>query len=172
MTIDSVIIHDIRSTHNVGSILRTCDGLGIQKVYIGGISPYPRTPDDTRLPHLSEKLTRDIHKTALGAEKTVQIITYNDVFEIIADLKGRGIAIVGLEQAPGSIPLNKITLDRPVSLLLGAEVTGIEATLLASCDKIAEIPMQGLKESFNVSVAAGIALYVLSAELTSKFDIY
>lgn len=161
MKVDSVIIHDIRSTHNVGSILRTCDGFGVRRVYIGGISPYPSVPGDTRLPHISAKLTKDIKKTALGAEETIEIIPYSDIYDLINQLKDRSISVVALEQTPNSIHLGDFELSSPISLLLGREVEGIDAEIIKLCSHAVEIPMVGQKESFNVSVATGIALYAL-----------
>jgi len=161
MHLDSLIIHDIRSTYNVGSILRTCDGFGVKKVYIGGISPYPLVPGDTRLPHISAKLTKDIHKTALGAEESVEIVLYSDIFDLINRLNNDGIVIVALEQTPTSVPLGDLMLDAPFSLILGSEVEGIDPVILKLCSQSVEVPMLGKKESFNVSVAAGIALYAL-----------
>ena len=162
MAIESLIIHDVRSTHNVGSILRTCDGFGITKVYIGGISPYPLILGDTRLPHISSKLTKDIHKTALGAEETVEIIHYSDINDLLSMLKRGGLDIVALEQIPASIQIDQLQTNRPIALLIGREVGGVDASLLKRCDYIVEIPMKGKKESFNVSVAVGIALYAMA----------
>ncbi len=163
MKVDSVIIHDIRSTHNVGSILRTCDGFGIGKVYVGGFTPYPIIPHDDRLPHISNKLTKDIAKTALGAEKTIEIELYEDLAELIQRLKDSGTKVVALEQSDSSVNIRDfITPKENVALLLGREVEGIDQKYLDMCDYVVEIPMVGLKESFNVSVATGIALYSLT----------
>lgn len=161
MAIKSLIIHDVRSTHNVGSILRTCDGFGITKVYIGGITPYPLIAGDTRLPHISAKLTKDIHKTALGAEETVEIIHYSDIDELLPELKVNGLDIVALEQTPTSIQIDRLQSYKPIALLVGREVEGVDISLLKQCDYAVEIPMKGKKESFNVSVAVGIALYAM-----------
>ena len=165
MTVTSVIIHDIRSIHNVGSILRSCDGFGVQTVYIGGVSPYPRLETDDRLPHIIEKLTKEISKTALGAEKTVNIVHYDDLAELITTIKESGTKVLALEQSPAAI--NLVDFDfkyQNVSLLLGREVEGVDEQYLNLCDHVLEIPMHGSKESFNVSVAAGIALYALSTK--------
>ena len=162
MAIESLIIHDVRSTHNVGSILRTCDGFGVTRVYIGGITPYPLISGDTRLPHISSKLTSDIHKTALGAEETVEIIHYDDINDLLATLKNSGLDIIALEQSPTSIQIDQLQADGPIALLVGREVEGVDASLLEQCDNIVEIPMKGKKESFNVSVAVGIALYAMA----------
>ena len=160
--VNTLIIHDVRSTHNVGSILRTCDGFGITKVYIGGITPYPTITNDTRLPHISTKLTKDIHKTALGAEETVEIIHYTDINDLLRTLRGSGLDIVALEQATTSIQIGQLQPNMPIALLVGREVEGVDPLLLKQCDYIVEIPMKGKKESFNVSVAVGIALYAMA----------
>ena len=156
-----VIAHNIRSTHNVGAIFRTADGFGISKIVLSGYTPYPRLANgDTRLPHISEKLEAQIHKTALGAEQTVPF-EYQELLDLDA-LRNTGYRIVGLEQAPQSIFLNEYKATEKIALLLGEEVEGIPAELLNQCDDIIEIPMHGTKESFNVSVAAGIAMYALT----------
>ena len=156
-----VIVHNIRSTHNVGAILRTCDGFGVSKVYFGGYTPYPSQISDTRLPHIHQKLTKQIHKTALGAELTVPNSRYEDIVELIKRLKADGFQIVALEQAKNSVSLPDFKPKPKVALLLGEEVEGITKDLLKMCNAVIEIPMHGSKESFNVSVAAGIALYQL-----------
>lgn len=155
-----VIAHNIRSTHNVGAIFRTAEGLGISKILLTGYTPYPTLPADTRLPHISLKLTNQIHKTALGAEAIVPF-EYSDALDL-AVLKQAGYRIVALEQADRSIDITTYTSPEKIALLLGEEVEGINDELLAQCDDILEIPMVGQKESFNVSVAAGIAMYQLS----------
>lgn len=156
-----VIAHNIRSTHNVGSIFRTAEGFGVSKIILSGYTPYPVLADDTRLPHIASKLTDQIHKTALGAETLVPF-EYQETPDV-SSLKKAGFRIVALEQDSASIPLRAYTAPEKVALLLGEEVAGIAPDLLRRCDDIIEIPMQGQKESFNVSVAAGIALYHLSA---------
>jgi 23S rRNA (guanosine2251-2'-O)-methyltransferase len=158
----AVIAHNIRSTHNIGSIFRTCDGFGIAKLYLTGYTPAPAYSGDIRLPHLAQKLTNQIHKTALGAEKTVAFEYCNDVFRIIKSLKTEGYQIAALEQAQDSEQLNGFRPSKKIALILGEEVHGIEPDILKLADITLEIPMKGQKESFNVSVAAGIALYVLS----------
>lgn len=155
-----VIAHNIRSIHNVGSIFRTCEGFGVSKIILSGYTPYPKIKNDGRLPHISDKLTRQIHKTALGAESLVNF-DYQDTPDI-ESLKKDGYIVVGLEQNKNSIPINKFKKSEKVALLLGEEVDGIDKDLIDKCDYIIEIPMFGKKESFNVSVAAGIALYALA----------
>lgn len=154
-----VIAHNIRSTHNVGAIFRTSEGFGVSKIILSGYTPYPRTLRDIRLPHIADKLTNQIHKTALGAEKIVPF-EYQEMpnFE---SLKSAGFTVVGLEQDTKSIMLPNYTPPTKIALLLGEEVEGISNDLRLQCDDLIEIPMVGKKESFNVSVATGIALYAL-----------
>ncbi|MGH7218048.1 MAG: TrmH family RNA methyltransferase [Candidatus Microsaccharimonas sp.] len=155
-----VIAHNIRSTHNVGAIFRTAEGFGIKKIILSGYTPYPKITGDTRLPHIAEKLHTQIHKTALGAELLVPF-EYQETPNLTA-LQSSGYRIAGLEQAATSITLPSYAAPEKIALLLGEEVHGIPEELLQHCEDILEIPMAGKKESFNVSVAAGIALYQLS----------
>lgn len=155
-----VIAHNIRSTHNIGAIFRTSEGFGVSKIIISGYSPYPKLAVDARLPHIAEKLTLQIHKTALGAETMVPF-EYQEMPDF-KTLKADGYTIVGLEQDKRSVMLNDYQKPNKIALLLGEEVHGLTDGLLQSCDNLIEIPMVGLKESFNVSVATGIALYALS----------
>lgn len=155
-----VIAHNIRSTHNVGAIFRTAEGFGIKKIILSGYTPYPKIKSDSRLPHIAEKLHSQIHKTALGAEEIVPF-EYQETPQLEV-LKKAGWRIVGLEQADRSVPLSEYETPEKVAVLLGEEVHGITEELLELCEDIIEIPMVGKKESFNVSIAAGIALYQLS----------
>ncbi len=161
MTEIIVIAHNIRSTHNVGAIFRTSEGFGVSKIILSGYTPYPQLSDDTRLPHIAEKLTTQIHKTALGAE-TIVPFEHQETPDF-ASLQTAGYRLVGLEQDARSIPLAHFTPPLKIALLLGEEVTGITNDLRDQCDDLIEIPMVGQKESFNVSVAAGIALYALTS---------
>lgn len=155
-----LIAHNIRSTHNVGSIFRTAEGFGVKKIILSGYTPYPKLPNDNRLPHIADKLHHQIHKTALGAEELVAFEYQEEVD--IAQLKSSGYQIVALEQADNSIPLNAYRAPEKMALIIGEEVNGVDENILNTCDSILEIPMKGKKESFNVSVAAGIALYALT----------
>lgn len=155
-----VVAHNIRSTHNVGAIFRTCEGFGVERLVLSGYSPYPTIAHDTRLPHISRKITEQIHKTALGAEALVPF-TYQEKLDINA-LKQCGYHVIGLEQSDRSIILPSYHAPDKIVLILGEEIDGISPELLNLCDDVIEIPMVGHKESFNVSVAAGIALYHLS----------
>jgi len=155
-----VIAHNIRSTHNIGSIFRTCEGFGVSKIILSGYSPYPKSPNDTRMPHLIEKLTNQIHKTALGAEAMVPF-EYHEVLNLNL-LKDKGFSVVGLEQDEHSVPIGEYLTPKKIALLIGEEVRGLTEDLRNQCDDLIEIPMHGKKESFNVSVATGIALYTLT----------
>jgi 23S rRNA (guanosine2251-2'-O)-methyltransferase len=154
-----VIAHNLRSTHNVGSLLRTAEGLGIERVYLTGYTPYPLLADDTRLPHISRKLAQQISKTALGAEKTVQWSFSEDVSTVVADLRAAGYTIAALEQTPEAIALPSYKPPQKMALILGREVEGVEPEVLALTDLQLVIPMLGSKESFNVVQAAAMALF-------------
>lgn len=154
-----IIAHNIRSAHNVGSLLRTCDGLGVEKVYLTGYTPYPKLSDDDRLPHIAEKTHGQIAKVSLGAESSVRWQYQGKVTDVIEKLKDEGFTIAGLEQTASSMELHEYKAPDKIALLLGEEVGGIEKKLLAMTDVQLEIPMQGDKESFNVTIAAALALY-------------
>lgn len=155
-----LIAHNIRSTHNVGAIFRTAEGFGVSKIILSGYTPYPSLDRDTRLPHIHEKLTEQIHKTALGAETLVPF-EHSEAPDLSA-LKAEGYRIVALEQTENSTSMSEYRRPDKLALLLGEEVHGISPDLLDQCDDTIEIPMRGQKESFNVSVATGIALYALT----------
>lgn len=155
-----LIAHNIRSTHNVGAIFRSAEGFGVTKMILSGYTPYPSLTKDPRLPHIHEKLTAQIHKTALGAESIVPFEYHeNPPLETLAK---QGYWLVALEQAPHSVHLQDYRPPEKIALLLGEEVHGVETALLAQCKDVLEIEMSGRKESFNVSVATGIALYALT----------
>lgn len=134
----------------------------MSRIILSGYTPYPAIPQDTRLPHISRKLTDQIHKTALDAE-TIVPFEYQEVPDITG-LRDAGYRIVGLEQDERSVMLPEYTPPAKIALLLGEEVEGITDDLRDICDDFIEIPMVGKKESFNVSVAAGIALYALTCQ--------
>jgi tRNA G18 (ribose-2'-O)-methylase SpoU len=157
-----LIAHDIRSTHNVGSLLRTAECMGVQHVYFTGYTPYPATENDERLPHIAAKLTKQIAKTSLGTERLTSWSYAQDIDELITRLRGEEFTIIALEQDSTSVPLPTFKTPEKVALLLGREVEGIDPTLRKKCDTIIEIPQFGKKESLNVVQAAAIALYALS----------
>ncbi len=157
-----VIAHNIRSAHNIGSLLRTCEGLGISRLYLTGYSPYPPIDEDERLPHIVKRIEKQIIKTSLGAEKSLPWEHQKDATQLIADLKVNGFTVVALEQAEKSIKLPEFRPSSKVALLLGSEVTGVDKELLEQTDDIVEIPMFGKKESFNVVQATAMAIYQLT----------
>lgn len=154
-----LIAHNLRSCHNVGSLLRTAEGLGVTKVYLTGYTPYPQTTDDTRLPHLAAKLHRQIAKTALGAEQSQPWQHLETIQPLLAALRSQGYTIAAIEQAATSVSLPDYKPPQKIALLVGREVEGVEQEVLDSMDTILEIPMFGNKESFNVVQAAAMGLY-------------
>lgn len=157
---DIILIgHNLRSCHNVGSLLRTAEGLGVSKVIFGGYTPHPAHVNDTRLPHEAAKLERQIHKTALGAENMIPWQYHRDILPVLERLKKQGYVIAAIEQAEDSRELPGYHPPEKVALLVGREVEGIEPEILAACDSVLEIPMFGKKESYNVVQAAAMALY-------------
>lgn len=164
-----LVLNNIRSTYNVGAILRTAEGLGVAKVVYAGYTP--RYNDDSLLPHLRAKLNRQIERSAIGAEKMVAQEAVTDLAAWLDAQKVAGWTVVGLENnlAPeemtrklvlSSTTGQELATDRVV-LVLGEEVNGIPAEVRTQMDYFLEIPMVGQKESFNVSVATGIALWGL-----------
>lgn len=155
-----LIAHNIRSAHNVGSLLRTADGLGIDAVWLTGYTPYPSGgPKDQRLPHTAQKTDRQIAKTALGAEKSIKWQHQSDIFVAMSSFKQDGYQIVGLEQSAKAIKLPDFTPPNKLAIVVGREVDGIESEVLVQCNQLVEIPMFGQKESYNVAQAAAMALY-------------
>lgn len=150
-----VILYNIRSTYNVGAILRTCDCLGVDEVIFTGYTPFL----DKGLPHEQAKLKKQIHKTALGAEETVNWLRNDDIYNIIEKCQADGLRVVALEQGANSQNMAEARNYPDLALILGEEVHGIPPEILVKCDQLYEIPMCGNKESFNVSVATGIALW-------------
>ncbi len=166
-----VVLHNIRSCYNVGAILRTAEGFGVERVILSGYTP--RVHDGALLPHLRDKLDREIHKTALGAEEMLDIYSSGDIITELIRLKKQGWRIVGLENNIEGVPVYSLDgvglgpkLKDKVVLMLGEEVGGIDYSLYDIIDLFVEIPMKGQKESFNVSVAAGIAMYGLRLQKT------
>lgn len=147
----AVLLHNIRSTHNVGSIFRTSDAAGVSKIFLTGYTP---TPVDR-----FGRPQKDIAKTALGAEQNIQWEYFKAPQKLISKLKKVGWTIVGVEQDARSIDYRDFKPAGKTLLIFGNEVLGISPALRKQCDTIVEIPMRGKKESLNVSVAAGIVLF-------------
>ena len=154
----TLVLHNIRSTYNVGSIMRTAEGFGVTNIICSGYTPYPKLKSDSRLPHIADKLTKQIHKTALGAENMLEIEYHEDINSWLDQTTD---PLIALEQSPTSIDISDFKPPKTFNLLLGEEVEGISKDLLGRCEVCLEIPMKGNKESFNVSVAAAIALFAL-----------
>jgi len=156
-----LVVHNVRSALNVGSILRTAEGLGVEKVFLTGYTPYPETPGDGRLPHLRQKMSRQIHKTALGAEYFVGWQHIEDINACLDKLEADGYLIVALEQTPHSKSLSDYSKQKRLVLVVGNEVSGLDKSLLERIKNHVQIPMRGRKESFNVAIAAAVAVYHL-----------
>ena len=146
-----LILPDIRSAVNVGAIFRTADAVGIDKVYLVGVTPRPNDQFG--------RIQRDIAKSALGAETWIKWEYKKNLLSLINSLKKEKYEIVALEQDKKSIDYRKYKRSQKITFILGEEVNGIDKNILKICDKIVEIPMHGKKESLNVSVACGIALF-------------
>jgi len=157
-----LVIHNVRSSLNVGSLLRTAEGIGVSKVFLTGYTPYPELKNDSRLPHVRKKVAGQLHKTALGAEFHLPWQHLEDIGDCIRKLRNQGNKIIALEQSTGSIALDRYEKKGSVAIIVGNETTGIDKQILEMADTVVHIPMQGKKESFNVAVAAAIALYHFS----------
>lgn len=150
----AVLLNQVRSLYNVGSIFRTADGAGVEKIWICGITGFP---PDTR-----------ISKTALGAEASVPWEYMKDARECLRRLKAEGYQIVLLEQTKKSVPYFEFEPRPPLCLVVGSETCGVDEALVSMSDAAIEIPMAGLKISLNVTVAFGIAAYAIRNILASE----
>lgn len=146
-----LILHNIRSVENVGAMFRTADAAGINKIYLTGYTPTP-------LDRFGRK-RRDLAKSALGAEEYVLWESKKSLPAILRSLRREKYLIIGIEQDKKSVDYKKVKLQNKNVFLVGEEVAGISKSNLKKCDVIAEIPMRGKKESLNVSVALGVALF-------------
>ena len=162
-----LILHNIRSILNVGAILRTAEGLGVERVIFSGYTPTP-LPVSKELPHIAESITAKIHKTALGAEAYLNLAAADNIIQTLENYHAEGFQLVGLENNfndPRLIQINSPNfhskINQKIALVIGEEVEGIAAELREKMDVFVEIPMVGRKESFNVSVATGMILYEL-----------
>lgn len=149
-----LVLCDIRSAHNVGAIFRTADAAGVARIFCAGYTP---TPLDR-----FGRVRPDIKKTALGAEESVPWKSAPRIGALIKRLKKEEYTILVLEQDPRAVDYKKVKLKGKAALLVGNETEGIPKKVLDLCDTIIEIPMAGKKESLNVSVATGIALFRIS----------
>lgn len=150
-----LVLHDIRSAHNVGSMFRTADGAGVDRIVLSGYTPVPPKKDALYITDADKAL----RKTALGAEESVPWKKVSSLTRLMSQLKKEGYTIVALEQHQGSIDYRAYFPENKVALVVGNEVEGVSERVIKKCDIILEIPMRGKKNSLNVSVATGIALY-------------
>jgi 23S rRNA (guanosine2251-2'-O)-methyltransferase len=146
-----VILDNIRSTFNAGSIFRTADALGVSQIILGGTTPAP-------VDRFGRE-RKDIAKVSLGAEKSVPWKYEADILRAVKKLKKEGYQIIAVEQAGNSVDYKKVKIKDRVAFVMGAEVEGVTKNILKLADVIAEIPMLGQKESLNVSVSFGVALF-------------
>ncbi len=146
-----VVLHNIRSVYNVGSVFRTADAVGVSKIYLTGYTPTP-------LDRFGRE-RKDVAKSALGAQKSVEWEYVKSVNNVFKKIKKEEFEIVAVEQSEHSIDYKKFKPKQKIAFLFGNEVRGVSKSLLRKCDKIIEIPMRGEKESLNVSVSAGVVLF-------------
>ncbi|WP_396187515.1 RNA methyltransferase [Flavobacterium sp.] len=144
-----IVLDDIRSLHNIGSVFRTADAFLIEKIYLCGITATPPN--------------KEIHKTALGATETVVWEHCNDVLEVIQNLKDNSVTVLAIEQVESAIFLQDFTIekDKKYALVFGNEVFGVSQEAVVLCDGCIEIPQLGTKHSLNISVSAGIVVWDL-----------
>ena len=142
-----IVLDDIRSLHNIGSVFRTADAFLIEKIYLCGITATPPN--------------KEIHKTALGATKTVSWEHNTDVLKVIENLKGEKVTVLAIEQVESAIFLQdfKVEKNEKYALVFGNEVFGVSQEAIAICDGCIEIPQLGTKHSLNISVSAGIVVW-------------
>ncbi|MCP4138151.1 MAG: RNA methyltransferase [bacterium] len=150
----SVMLENIRSLYNVGAVFRTSDGAGIDTLYLCGYTGYPPR--------------KELDKTSLGSVESVNWERYEDPLEAVEKLKAAGVQIVALEHTDKSVPYTEADYRFPLCLVLGNEVEGISEELVAACDIAVEIPMHGIKQSLNVSVAQGIMTFHLVEKYLEK----
>ena len=149
----SLLLHDIRSVHNVGAIFRSAEAAGVERVYLSGYTPGPRDRFG--------RARKDFAKTSLGAEHTLAWSHVRDAGQLVSELKKNGVRIIALEQSPHSVDYKRVEVESKCLIMLGNEVVGLPKKLLDAADVIAEIPLYGKKESLNVSVAAAVFLFRL-----------
>ena len=145
-----VVLDEVRSMHNVGSVFRTSDGFLIESIYLCGLTPQP--------PH------RDIQKTALGATETVAWKHVTSTQQAIDELKQKGFTVIAIEQVHNSIPLHQFKIDKSkkYAIVFGHEVNGVQEEIINQCDFSIEIPQLGSKHSLNISVSAGMVIWEMA----------
>ena len=141
-----VVLDNVRSMNNVGSVMRTCDAFLCDTLYLCGITATP--------PH------RDITKTAIGAENSVNWVYSKNTIDVVEDLKKRGVKVYAIEQTSNSVLLQNMAFGtQPVAFVFGNEIDGVEESVIHACDGVIEIPQLGTKHSFNISVSCGMLLW-------------
>jgi 23S rRNA (guanosine2251-2'-O)-methyltransferase len=148
-----VVLDNVRSMHNIGSIFRTCDAFLVDSVFLCGFTATPPN--------------KEIHKTALGAEDSIDWKYFNDISEAIQLLKEKSYRIISIEQAEGSVMLSDFSFetDKKYAFVFGNEIKGVSQEVIDSGDKCIEIPQFGTKHSFNIAVSAGIVLWEITRQL-------
>jgi len=164
-----IVLESVRSLYNVGSVFRLADGLGVEAVYTTGITPHSKTAKDKRLPHVLKRVENQLNKTALGAQRHVQTRHFTSVEECIEELKSSGYEIVALEQTKNATLLKDYhPKNQRIALILGNEVEGASQEALNLSNIVVQIPMQGKKNSLNITSAGSIAAYHLLNLSTSN----
>ncbi len=155
----TIILDDVRSLYNVGSVFRTSDAFRVERIILCGITA---TPDNSLV---------EIHKTALGAEESVEWIYSHDCVSVVKDLNSKGYITVAVEQVEDSIKLDNLVVDktRRYALVLGNEVKGVNQDVVDICNYSLEIPQYGTKHSLNVSVSAGLVIWEFARQLKDMF---
>jgi len=145
-----VVLDNVRSAHNTGSAFRTADAFGVDKVFLGGITPVPPSPE--------------LRKVALGAEEVVPFQHVQDVVDLVRQLKKDGYTVVAVEQTVNSVKLDRFTREpgKRYAMVFGNEVDGVQQAVVDECDFSLEIPQKGTKHSLNVSVTVGVVLWALT----------
>lgn len=146
-----VILDNIRSAHNVGSIFRTADGAGVGHLYLCGVTPTPKDRFGRKVPQME--------KTSLGATETVPWSHEEDTLELVKKLKAKGVQIVAVEQTKRSVPWNSISYQTEVAFIFGNEIVGVNKEVCEEADLVVDIKMHGYKESLNVGVSVGVVLF-------------
>lgn len=148
-----VVLDNVRSLNNIGSVFRTSDAFLIQKIYLCGITATP--------PH------KDIHKTALGATESVEWEYVKDVHEVVAQLQEEQVFVAAIEQAEDAIFLDdfEVKSDQTYAVVFGNEVKGVQQQVVSDCDAVIEIPQMGTKHSLNISVSVGVVLWDLFVKI-------
>ena len=170
-----VVLDDVRSLYNVGSVFRTSDAFRVEAIDLCGITATPdevRDEDGTLVRDCTLKASQEIHKTALGAEESVAWRYYKTAVEAVAALKADGYTVLAVEQCHGSTMLNDFKPafgdKKKYAVVLGNEVKGVHQEVVDMCDGCLEIPQYGTKHSLNVSVTAGIVIWHIAQQLTQR----